>query len=189
MSVDVTQMLVRWSDGDEDAIDTLLQALYVELKRLVHVRLSREPVGHTLETTGLVHDAYLRLIDIKRVQWKDRSHFLKMASRTMWRMLIDHARDRNARKRGGGAQKEALKEEMLVSEVDAERLPEFDDAIRRLSEQYPAQSQAIERRYFRGLTLEEAGEALHISPPPVMRDVCFAEAWLAREWRGSIGVP
>ncbi len=116
MPADVTQMLLRWSDGDQEALDRLLPLVYEQLKRLAHARLGGERAGHTLNTTALVHEAYLKLVDIKRVQWTDRAHFLAMASRQMRRILIDYAHQRKALKRGGGAQKEVLDEERLIPE-------------------------------------------------------------------------
>ena len=186
MRSDVTQMLLRWSEGDQEALDQLLPVLYDELKEMAHGRMRGERAGHTLNTTGLVHEAYLRLVDFNRVKWKDRSHFLAMASRTMRRVLIDHARNRNTQKRGGGAEREELREDFLMSVTDAGRLLDLDDAIRRLSMNHPRQGEAVELRYFGGLTLEEAGEVLDVSPPTVMRDVRFAEAWLAREWGAKL---
>lgn len=186
MQSDVTRMLLRWSEGDQEALDQLFPIVYGELKRMAHARMRGERAGHTLNTTGLVHEAYLRLVDINRVKWENRSHFLAMASRTMRRVLIDHARDRKAKKRGGGAEKVELKDEFLVSEEDAEQLIDLDNALERLGAGHPRQSQAIELRYFGGLTLEEAADVMGVSAPTVMRDVRFAEAWLAREWGGQM---
>lgn len=187
MGSDVTKMLLSWSDGDEEALDELLPILYDELKRMAHARMKGERADHTFDTTGLVHEAFLRLVDVNQVKWKDRSHFLAMASRTMRRVLIDHARDRRAQKRGGGLVKEELREDMLMTDESAEKLLDLDGALRRLAEKHPRQSQAVELRYYGGLTLEEAADVLDVSPPTVMRDVRFAEAWLAREMGGRMG--
>ena len=186
MQSDVTQMLLRWSDGDQEALDQLLPVLYQELKEMAHARLRGERRGHTLNTTGLVHEAFIRLVDVNSVKWNDRSHFLAMASRTMRRVLIDHARDRKRQKRGGGAVKEELNEEFFMSENQAEKLLDLDDALQRLHVRHPRQSRAMELRYFGGLTLEESAEVLDVSAPTVMRDLRFAEAWLAREWGSDI---
>lgn len=186
MASDVTQMLLQWSEGDQDALDRLLPILYDRLKRLAHARMRHERADHTLNTTGLVHEAYLRLVDVDRVQWKDRTHFLAIASRVMRRVLINHARDRKAQKRGGGAPHEELHEERLMPDAKAEKLLELDDALQRLEAVYPRRGKAVELRYFGGLTLEEAAEVLDVSPPTVMRDVRFAEAWLARAWGGRL---
>ncbi len=187
MPADVTQILLRWSGGDQEALDRLLPLVYDQLKKLAHARLGGERAGHTLNTTALVHEAYLKLVDINRVQWKDRAHFLAMASRQMRRILIDYAHQRKALKRGGGAQKEVLDEELLIPEEMVETLLELDDALKRLAVLYPRQSKAVELHYFGGLTLEEAGEVLGVSAPTVMRDLRFAQAWLAAEW--SVELP
>ena len=187
MPADVTQILLRWSGGDQEALDRLLPLVYDQLKKLAHARLGGERAGHTLNTTALVHEAYLKLVDINRVQWKDRAHFLAMASRQMRRILIDYAHQRKALKRGGGAQKEVLDEEQLIPEEMIETLLELDDALQRLAVLYPRQSKAVELHYFGGLTLEEAGEVLGVSAPTVMRDLRFAQAWLATEW--SVELP
>ena len=153
-----------------------------------HARLRGERADHTLNTTALVHEAYLKLIDIHRVQWRDRAHFLAMASRMMRRVLIDYALKRKAQKRGGGAYKVELEEAQLIPDDYAETLLELNDALRRMERSRPRPSQAVELRYFGGLTLEEAGEVLGVSPQTVMRDLRFAEAWLAREWGGMLDV-
>ena len=188
MPADVTQMLLRWSGGDQEALDRLLPLVYDQLKKLAHARLGGERAGHTLNTTALVHEAYIKLVDINRVQWKDRAHFLAMASRQMRRVLIDYAHKRKAQKRGGGAQKEVLDEEWLIPDAHVERLLEFDDALKRLAKTRSRQSKAMELHYFGGLTLEEAGKVLGVSPATVMRDLRFAEAWLAREWDGDLSL-
>jgi len=182
MSSDVTSMLLQWSEGDQKAFDALVPILYDQLKRMAHARMKGERVGHTLDTTGLVHEAFLRLVDVNRIKWKDRAHFLAMASRTMRRVLIDHARDRRAQKRGGEMHRVELEEDLLMTDDEAERLLELNDTLERLGEAHPRQGQAIELRYFGGLSLEEAGEVLNVSAPTVTRDVQFAQAWIAREW-------
>ena len=185
-SGEVTQLLLAYREGDREAFDRLLPLVYDQLKRLAHGRLRGERAGHTLNTTALVHEAYLKLVNINRVQWNDRAHFLAMASRQMRRILIDYALMRRAEKRGGDAQKEALDEERLIPDAHVERLLEFDDALKRLAKTHPRQSKAVALRYFGGLTLEEAGEVLGVAPATVMRDLRFAEAWLAREWDGDL---
>lgn len=177
-------MLLRWSAGDPNALDRLVPILYEELKRVAHARLRGEAEGHTLSTTGLVHEAYLKLVDIDRVQWKDRNHFLAMASRVMRRVLIDHAHRRKAQKRGGGAQRvEEAEVELRIDNAQAEMLLELDDALSRMEAQHPRQSQALELYYFGGLTQKEVAEVLGISQPTVVEDLRFARAWLARVWR------
>lgn len=186
MPTDITQILLRWSDGDQEALDRLLPLVYDQLKKLAHARLYGERADHTLNTTALVHEAYLKLVDINRVQWADRAHFLAMASRQMRRILIDYAHRRKAQKRGGGAQKETLDEELLIPDDYAETLLELDDALQRFEKQHPRPARAVELHYFGGLTLEEAGAVLSVSAPTVMRDLRFAEAWLARTWGGEL---
>ncbi len=182
MQEDVTQMLVQWSDGDDDALERLLPLLYDELKRLAGARMRGERSDHTLNTTALVHEAYLKLIDVDRVQWTDRAHFLAMASRQMRRILIDYAHRRNARKRGGGVEHVALEEERYIPEDYADTLLELDDALQRFEKSYPRQAEAVELHYFGGLTLEESGAVLGVSAPTIMRDLRFAHSWLARDW-------
>ena len=130
MPADVTQMLLRWSEGDQEAFDQLLPLVYDQLKKLAHARLRGERLDHTLNTTGLVHEAYLKLVDINQVQWKDRAHFLAMASRAMRRILVDYALRRKAHKRGGGAEKVDLEEERLIPDAYTETLLEIDDDLR-----------------------------------------------------------
>ena len=178
---DVTQMLRRWREGDPEARDRVLPVVYEELRRLARVRLREERGGHTLGTTGLVHEAYLRLVDVERVEWRDRAHFLAMASRTMRRVLIDYANQRNAAKRGGGRRQVPLDEELAAPEVDLDAILELEAALTRLEAISVRQAQAVELRFFGGLTLEETAEVLGTSAPTVMRDLRFAQAWLARE--------
>ena len=185
MQADVTQLLVAWSAGEQGALERLLPLLYDQLKDLARVRMRGERAGHTLSTTGLVHEAYLRLVDVERVAWQDRAHFFAMASRTMRRVLVDHARARRAQKRGAGGARVELEEEFLLTDDDVEQLIALDDVLQQLEVQHPRPGKAVELRYFGGLTLEETADALGVSPPTVMRDVRFAEAWLARAWSGQ----
>ena len=178
---DVTQMLRRWREGDPDAMNRVLPVVYEELRQLARARLRGERAGHTLGTTGLVHEAYMRLVDVERVEWQDRAHFLAMASRTMRRVLIDYANQRNAAKRGGVRQQLSLDEKVAAPEVDLDTVLELDDALSRLEAISPRQAKAVELRFFGGLTLEETAEVLGTSAPTAMRDLRFAQAWLARE--------
>jgi RNA polymerase sigma factor (TIGR02999 family) len=181
MPADVTQLLLRWRAGDQAGLDQALPLVYDELRRLASARLRRERAGHTLDTTGLVHEAYLRLVDVRQVEWRDRAHFLAMAARTMRRVLIDYALQRAAAKRGGGGQHVELPGDLAGPEVDLDTLIELNDALERLESVSPRQAKAVELRFFGGLTLEEAAEVLGSSAPTVMRDLRFAQAWLARE--------
>jgi RNA polymerase sigma factor (TIGR02999 family) len=181
MKSDVTTLLLRWSDGDQEALDELTPIVYSQLKEMARGRLRRERPGHTLNTTGLVHEAYIRLADVSTIKWEDRSHFLGIVSKTMRRVLIDHARKRNRLKRGEGAERQDLSDD-LISDDDAQGLIELDDVLDRLSTHYPRHAEALSMRYFGGLTLEETASVLGISAATAMRDVRFAEAWIARAW-------
>ncbi len=179
---DVTRLLLQWSAGDQEALDRLLPLLYDHLKRLAQAHLRGERSGHTLNPTAVVHEAYLKLADIDRVQWQDRAHFLAVASRVMRRVLVDYARRRNAARRGGGVRAATLAEGFLLSDETAASFLELEDALGRLEAIYPRQGQAVALHYFGGLTLEESGAVLGVSAPTVMRDLRFAEGWLARAW-------
>ena len=178
---DVTRLLRQWSDGDQGALNELVPLIYAELRQIAHHRLRREPANRTLNTTGLVHDAYMKLMDLRQAHFRDRAHFLAMASRVMRRLLVDQARARRAAKRGGGAEAMELDEAIWVSEAQADALTELDDALRRLEALDPRQGQIVEQRYFGGLSLEETAEALGVSLATVKRELRFAHAWLAAE--------
>ncbi len=186
--VTVTQLLLHWGDGDEQALDRLLPLVYEQLKQLAHARLAGERADHTLNTTALVHEAYLKLIDINQVQWKDRTHVLAMASRQMRRILVDYARERKAAKRGGVQYKVKLDEERLLPEAQIEIVLELDDTLKRLEELNPRRSQAVEHRYFGGMTVEETAAALGVSRATAERDLKFARAWLARDLGRDPGI-
>lgn len=184
MESDVTQLLHRWRGGDEAALSRLLPVLYDELRRAARAHLRRERDDHTLGTSGLVHEAYLRLLGVDGIDWQDRAHFLAMASRTMRRVLVDWAKARNAAKRGGGAAHVPL-DEGLLSDSEAETVLDLDDALSRLRESAPRQARAAEMRYFGGLSNAEAAAALDVSVATVERDLRFARAWLAHAWAGE----
>ena len=181
----ITEQLRRWRDGDSGAFEALLPRVYEQLRRLARARVRGERPDHTLGATALVHEAYLRLAAAGPVDWQDRAHFFAVASRAMRRVLVDHAKERGAAKRGGGLVRVPFEPEQLAGlavaeDADPAMLVALDDALRRLEEQYPRQARAVELRYFGGLTLAETGNALGISPPTAMRDLRFAQAWLAR---------
>jgi RNA polymerase sigma factor (TIGR02999 family) len=183
-SEDLTQLLRRWRGGDRDALDALLPRVYERLRALARARLRGERPDHTLDTTGLVHEAYLRLAAGATPDWQDRSHFFAVASTAMRRVLIDHAKQRQARKRGGAAVRVELDavswHEGAAPTVEPDALLALDDALTRLEALHPRQAKAVELRYFAGLTLEEAAQVLGTSAPTVLRDLRFAQAWLAR---------
>lgn len=181
----ITRLLQQWTDGDRAALDGLVPLVYEELRSLAHRRLRTERSDHTLNTTALVHEAYVRLVDIDRIQWRDRAHFLAMASRTMRRVLVDYANARNALKRGGDLQIVPLDGEPSVPAAFAAAVIDLDDALTRLEEASPRAASVIEHRYFGGLTLEETAAVLDVSLATVKRDLALARAWLARELSGE----
>jgi RNA polymerase sigma-70 factor (ECF subfamily) len=176
----VTRLLVAWSDGDGAARDELMPLVYEELRRLAHRCMSRERPGHTLQTSALVNEAYLRLVDQKNVRWQDRAHFFGIAARLMRQVLVDYARKRRYAKRGGEARRVPLDEALVVSEERADEVVALDDALKSLAEIDPRQSQIVELRFFGGLSIEETAEVLAVSPGTVMRDWTLAKAWLRR---------
>jgi RNA polymerase sigma factor (TIGR02999 family) len=183
---DVTQLLQRWSDGDRDALDQLVPLMYEHLRRVAHQRLRHEDASPSLNTTGLVHEAYFKLVDLRRARFRDRAHFLAMASRVMRRLLIDHARARRALRRGGGAGAIELAEALPISDPQADALTELDDALQRLEHVDPRQAEILEQRFFGGLSLEETAEAVGVSLATVKRELRFARAWLAAELSGEL---
>jgi RNA polymerase sigma factor (TIGR02999 family) len=180
---DVTHLLAAWRQGDREAQAHLLPLVYDELRRLAHRYLQRERPDHTLQATALVHEAYLRLIDQRQAQWQNRAHFFGLAAQMMRRILIDHARQQHAAKRGGAEQKLSLDEAVWVSAERATDLVALDDALTRLAVLDPQQSRIVELRFFGGLTIEETAEVLGVSPATVKRDWSMAKAWLYRELR------
>jgi RNA polymerase sigma factor (TIGR02999 family) len=181
---DVTQLLRQWADGRQDALNDLIPLLYAELRQVAHQRLRHEHANRSLNTTGLVHEAYLKLVDLRRARFRDRGHFLAMASRLMRRLLIDQARARCAGKRGGGAEPVELDESIWVSDPQADALIDLDDALRRLEDLDQRQSEIVEQRYFGGLALDEVADVQGISLSTVKRELRFAHAWLVTELRG-----
>ena len=178
---DVTLLLLAWSDGDQAALDKLVPLVYDELHRLAHRYISRERPGNTLQTTALAHEAYLRLVDGKRVHWKNRAHFFAVAAQTMRRILVDLARGRQNLKRGGGAQQVSLDEDLVALPERGMDMLALDEALSRLAALNPRQSQVVELRYFGGLTDEEVAEVIKISPRTVRSDWRLAKVWLYRE--------
>lgn len=180
VSQDVTRMLVDWSNGDQAALDKLLPLVNAELRQLARRYMRRESPGHTLQTSALVNEAYLRLIDQKHVQWQNRAHFFGIAAQLMRRILIDHARSHHYAKRGGGAIKVSLDEAAAVTEARAVELLAVDEALERLMAMDARKGRIVELRFFGGLTEEETAEVLGISTPTVQREWRAAKAWLRR---------
>jgi RNA polymerase sigma factor (TIGR02999 family) len=184
---EVTMLLRQWQKGDPTALDALTPLVYDELHRLAHRYISGERPGHTLQTTALVHEAYLRLVDQSEVEWQSRAHFFAVSAQVMRHILVDYARQHAAAKRGGGFQKLELDGEALAS-VSGERAAELvalDEAMQLLLEVYPRQSKVVELRYFGGLNNKEASEVLKVSETTIERDWRFAKAWLYRELKAS----
>ncbi len=182
---EVTRLLERWSAGDQRARDQLVPLVYDRLRHLAHQRLRSAPGEHSLNTTALVHEAYLRLVDAPQVDLPDRAHFLALASQVMRNLLLDRARARTAAKRGGGQTPLELQEALWISEEDLDTVTALDEALTRLKALSPRQSQLLEHRYFGGLSLEESAAALGVSPATAKRDLRSARAWLALELRGD----
>ena len=178
----VTDLLLAWGQGDDSALDRLIPLVRVELHRLARRHMRRERTGHTLQTTALVNEAYLRLVDLGRVRWQDRAHFFAMSARLMRRILVDHARLRQFVKRGGGARRIPFDEALVSVERNVD-LVELDDALRRLADLDPRKGQVVEMRFFAGLSVEETATALGVSAVTVMRDWRVARAWLFKELR------
>lgn len=178
---DVTQLLLAWRGGDASAGEQLLPAIYEELHRQAARAMRREPAEHTLQATALVHEAYLRLVDQSRVEWRNRAHFFGIAAQVMRRILVDHARGRDAAKRGGGMQRLTLNDaDAAVGESEVDVL-DLHEALEALAALDPLQARLVELRYFSGLNIEETAEALDISPATVKREWAVARAWLRRE--------
>jgi len=184
-SSDVTLLLQRLSAGDQDALSQLIPLVYDELHRLAAFHLQRERADHTLQTTALVHEAYLRLLDQKDAQWKNRGHFLAVAAQAMRRVLVDYARRRQAVKRGSSLPKISLDEAIAISNETAQELLVIDELLNRFASIDSQASRVVELRFFGGLTVEETAEVMGISPATVKREWSVARAWLVRELGSS----
>ena len=178
---ELTQLLIDWSNGSQDALEQLCPLVYEELRRLAHRYMSRERPGHSLQTTAVVHEAYLRLIDQKHVQWQNRAHFFAIAAQMMRRILITHAQSRAYAKRGGGTLNVSLDEAAILSRERASELIALDEALTSLTAIDLRRSRVVELRFFGGLSNEEIAEVLKISANTVTRDWNVAKAWLYRE--------
>jgi RNA polymerase sigma-70 factor (ECF subfamily) len=183
----ITDLLLAWNGGDAEALERLVPLVEAELQRLAHQQMRKEAPGHPLQTTALVHEAYLRLIDGSRVNWQDRAHFFAVSSRLMRRILIDVARARKKLKRGGGAVWISLDDTAEIAEAPDAEVIALDDALTALAAFDERKSRVVELRFFGGLTVDETAEALRVSPITVVRDWTLARAWLAREMRGADG--
>jgi RNA polymerase sigma factor (TIGR02999 family) len=176
----VTQLLIDWTNGNTEALDRLMPLVYDELRRLAKRHMARERRDHTLQTSALINEAYLRLVDQKNLQWQNRAHFFAAAAQVMRHILIDHARSYHYAKRGAGAQKIPLDEAAVFTEQRAAEFVALDDALSTLAAVDPRRSQVVELRFFGGLSIEETAEVLKISAPTVQREWRAAKAWLSR---------
>lgn len=175
---DVTQLLVEWGNGDQTALETLIPLVYDELHRVARRYMRRESPGHTLQTSALVNEAFLRLVDQRSVRWQNRAHFFSVAARLMRRILVDHARARARVKRGGGAFKISLGDATVAVHEPEAGIVEIDEALARLSNVDPRKAQIVEMKFFGGLTTEEVAEVLQVTPRTVEREWRKARAWL-----------
>ena len=180
-SPQITQLLLAWGGGNQAALEELMPLVYDELRKVAARHLRRQRPGHTLQTTALVNEAYLRLIDSSQVRWQNRAHFFAISAQLMRRILVDFARSRSNLKRGGGAEQVSLDEALVITPERGADLLALDDALTRLAELNPRQAQVVELRYFGGLNEEESAEALKISLRTVQRDWNLARLWLYRE--------
>ena len=184
-SPNVTELLRAWTAGEKAALDQLIPVVYDELRRQASRYLRRELPGHTLQTTGLVNEAYLRLVDQKNVQWQNRAHFFGISAQLMRRILVDHARAKHRAKRGGADLRVTLDEATAVARTREIDLLALDEALNRLAKIDPQQSRVVELRFFSGLNVEETAEVLGVSAATVKRDWSVAKAWLHREISGD----
>ncbi len=178
---EITRLLVAWGNGDESALADLTALVYEELHRLAHHYMSGERAGHTLQTTALVNEAYVRLIDWKSVRWQNRAHFFAVSAQLMRRILVDFARARGYQKRGGGARPVTLDDAAVVTDDKGADIVALDEALLALAKLDERQSRVVELRFFGGLSVEETAEVLKVSPGTVRRDWSLARAWLHRE--------
>jgi RNA polymerase sigma factor (TIGR02999 family) len=185
VDTDVTGLLLSWGRGDEAALERLVPLVHAELHRIAMSVMRGERAGHSLQATALVNEAYLRLIDVRRVAWRDRNHFLSMAARLMRRVLVDHARSRRSRKRGAGAARVTLTDALDLAREPGRDLVALDDALTALAAVDERKSRVIELRFFGGLSVEETAAVLDVSVDTVMRDAKLAKAWLQRELRAG----
>jgi RNA polymerase sigma-70 factor (ECF subfamily) len=179
--LNVTELLLAWSNGDRSALDDLVPLVHQELRRQARLQMRGERDNHTLQTTALVNEAFLRLIDLRRIRWQDRAHFLALSAQLMRRILVDHARSRNCQKRGGGVDTVTLDDLVVAAPQRGGDLVALDDALEVLARVDPRKSQVVELRFFGGLSAEETAETLNVSPETVLRDWRLAIVWLLRE--------
>jgi RNA polymerase sigma-70 factor, ECF subfamily len=178
---EITELLIDWNNGDQSALEKLLPLVEKELHRLAHSYMRRESPNHMLQTTALVNEAYLKLIDQRKTRWQSRAHFFGIAAQMMRRILLNYARDQRRQKRGGGAAQVSLSEVALISRERTEEIIALDEALEKLAKVDARKAKVVELRHFGGLNNKEIGEVLSISEITVVRDINFATAWLMRE--------
>jgi RNA polymerase sigma factor (TIGR02999 family) len=181
----ITELLNAWSNGDQSALNKLASLILPDLRRIAKHHLDRERPGHSLQTTALVNEAYLRLVGMRKVNWKDRAHFFAASAQLIRHILVDAARARGSRKRGGYVVKVTLTEALAVSDRRSADLVALDDALNTLSAVDPRKAKMVELRFFGGLSVKETAEVLHVAPNTVLRDWKLAKAWLWREIKGT----
>jgi len=179
-SQEVTQLLIDWGNGNQAALNELMPLVYVELHRLAHHYLKQERPGHTLQTSALVNEAFVKLVDQRKVHWQNRAHFFGIAAQLMRRILVDYARHRQTQKCGGNAHRVELEDAMILSDERAAEVTALDEALKVLEKIDPRKTQIVELRFFAGLSIEETAEVLAVSPGTIMRDWTLAKAWLQR---------
>lgn len=182
---EVTQLLLAWSQGDRSALEKLIPLVYDELHRMARRYMVREQAAHTLQTTALVNEVYLRMVDLRKVQWQNRAHFFAVSAQLMRRILVDFARSRNYQKRGGGRLQVSFDEALEVSPKQDADLVLLDEALSALAAVDDRKRKVVELRFFGGLTVEETAHVLEVSPDTVMRDWKMAKVWLLREMSGE----
>src|SRR5213083_731410 len=178
---EVTQLLVAWGHGDQTALGQLMPLVYSELHRLAHRHIKKERPGHTLQTSALLNEAFVRLVDQRDVHWQSRAHFFAIAAQMMRRILVDYARSRRYAKRGGDARQVSFDEELIASRQLSADVVELHEALNKLAAIDERKSKVVELKFFGGLSIEETAEVLDVSPGTVMRDWTLAKAWLRRE--------
>jgi RNA polymerase sigma-70 factor (ECF subfamily) len=186
-SQDVTELLRAWGQGDETALQRLVPLVYEQLHSAARRYMAGERPGHTLQTTALINEAYLRLVNVRQVKWQNRAHFFAICAQLMRRILVDFARSRGYQKRGGGAQRVDFEHALTVGSEPETNLVALDEALQRLAEVDKRKSQVVELRFFGGLDVKEAAEVMKVSPDTVMRDWKLAKVWLLRELSGDQG--
>jgi RNA polymerase sigma factor (TIGR02999 family) len=185
MSDDVTDLLLRWSAGDAKALDELTPVIYDDLRRLARSLLSQERPDHTLSATALVHEAYLKLVDQRRVSWENRAHFFGAAAHVMRRVLVDHARARASHKRGGSVVKIAMDDSLAVVDALSESILDLDTALDALAAIDERKARVVEMKFFAGMTSQEMADAIHVSDATIERDWTLARAWLIKAMKGG----